>query len=210
MELKDILAISGQPGLYKYVAQSTRGVIVESLLDGKRSNASASSRVSALTEISMFTEGTIFRWPRSLPGFMPIRAANRPSATANRPKHSRPSSPRCFPNTTASGCTSPTSRSASRGTTFWSAPASRSSSSPSRRTAKSRSRADVSLQRAPAPHGAGLFCCTGQTAGVRRRYVCMNFALRRSTKPRDCLSLQMVRCRAGAVARVRLSADRTN
>ena len=55
MELKDILAISGQPGLYKYVAQSTRGVIVESLLDGKRSNAS--SRVSALTEISMFTEG---------------------------------------------------------------------------------------------------------------------------------------------------------
>ena len=57
MELKDILAISGQPGLYKYVAQSTRGVIVESLLDGKRSNASATSRVSALTEISMFTEG---------------------------------------------------------------------------------------------------------------------------------------------------------
>ena len=44
MELKEILAISGQPGLYKYVAQSTNGVIVESLLD-------------SLTEISMFTEG---------------------------------------------------------------------------------------------------------------------------------------------------------
>ncbi|MBQ7856612.1 MAG: DUF5606 domain-containing protein [Alistipes sp.] len=57
MELKDILAISGQPGLYRYVAQSHNGVIVESLLDGKRSNASATSRVSALTEISMFTEG---------------------------------------------------------------------------------------------------------------------------------------------------------
>lgn len=57
MELKDILAISGQPGLYKYVAQSMRGVIVESLIDGKRMNASATSRVSALTEISMFTEG---------------------------------------------------------------------------------------------------------------------------------------------------------
>ena len=57
MELKDILAISGQPGLYKYVAQSQRGVIVESLLDGKRMNASATARVSALTEISMFTEG---------------------------------------------------------------------------------------------------------------------------------------------------------
>ena len=53
MELKEILAISGQPGLYKYVAQSTRG----SLLDGRRMNASANARVSALSEISMFTEG---------------------------------------------------------------------------------------------------------------------------------------------------------
>lgn len=57
MELKDILAISGQPGLYKYVAQSARGVIVESLLDGKRQNVSAAAKVSTLTEISMFTEG---------------------------------------------------------------------------------------------------------------------------------------------------------
>ncbi len=56
MELRDILAISAQPGLYKYVAQSTRGVIVESLVDGRRMNASATARVSALTEISMFTE----------------------------------------------------------------------------------------------------------------------------------------------------------
>ncbi len=57
MELKDILAISGQPGLYLYIAQSRNGFIVESLLDGKRSNATASSRVSALSEISMYTEG---------------------------------------------------------------------------------------------------------------------------------------------------------
>ena len=32
-------------------------MIVESLVDGRRSNASASSKVSALTEISIFTEG---------------------------------------------------------------------------------------------------------------------------------------------------------
>ena len=57
MEFKDILAISGQPGLFRYVAQSRNGFIVESLLDGKRMNASASSRISALTEISMYTEG---------------------------------------------------------------------------------------------------------------------------------------------------------
>ena len=56
MELKDILAISGMPGLYKYVARSQRGVIVEALADGKRMNAAYSSKMSALTEISMFTE----------------------------------------------------------------------------------------------------------------------------------------------------------
>lgn len=56
MELKEILAISGQPGLYKFVAQSARGVIVESLLDGKRSHAAGNAKVSALTEISIFTE----------------------------------------------------------------------------------------------------------------------------------------------------------
>jgi len=57
MELKEILAISGLPGLYRYVAQSARGVIVESLADGRRSNVSSQKRVSALSEISMFTEG---------------------------------------------------------------------------------------------------------------------------------------------------------
>ena len=57
MELKEILAISGQPGLYKYVAQSTNGVIVESLLDGRGMKASRSSNGGSLTEISMFTEG---------------------------------------------------------------------------------------------------------------------------------------------------------
>ena len=57
MELKDILAIAGQPGLFRYIAQSRNGFIVESLLDGKRSNATSSSRVSALSEISMYTEG---------------------------------------------------------------------------------------------------------------------------------------------------------
>lgn len=56
MELKDILAISGQPGLYKYVARSSNGVIVESLIDGKRSNAAGTSKISALAEISIYTD----------------------------------------------------------------------------------------------------------------------------------------------------------
>ena len=57
MELREIFAIPGLPGLYKYVAQSRRGVIVESLLDGRRMNAAAQSRMSTLSDISMFTEG---------------------------------------------------------------------------------------------------------------------------------------------------------
>jgi hypothetical protein len=55
MELKDILAISGKPGLFVNIGQSKNGVIVESLLDGKRFPAFAHERISSLAEISVFT-----------------------------------------------------------------------------------------------------------------------------------------------------------
>ncbi|MDO9136540.1 MAG: DUF5606 domain-containing protein, partial [Lutibacter sp.] len=35
MELKDIVAINGKPGLYEIKAQSKGGIIVESLIDSK-------------------------------------------------------------------------------------------------------------------------------------------------------------------------------
>ncbi len=56
MDLKEILAISGQPGLHKFIAQSTRGVIVESLIDAKRMNVPPTARVSSMGEIAIFTE----------------------------------------------------------------------------------------------------------------------------------------------------------
>ncbi len=56
MEFKDILAISGQPGLYLFVARSNNGVIVESLSDKKRSNATGTSKISSLAEIAIYTE----------------------------------------------------------------------------------------------------------------------------------------------------------
>lgn len=56
MEIKDILAISGQPGLFRYVARSSNGVIVESLIDGKRLNSSGTAKISALAEIAIYTE----------------------------------------------------------------------------------------------------------------------------------------------------------
>jgi len=57
MDLSKILAISGKPGLYKHVAQSKTGIVVESIIDGKRTSAFASDQISALNDISMFTTG---------------------------------------------------------------------------------------------------------------------------------------------------------
>lgn len=56
MILKDILAISGEPGLFKFIAQGKNAIIVEHLETGKRSSAFGSAKVSSLEEISIFTE----------------------------------------------------------------------------------------------------------------------------------------------------------
>lgn len=56
MTLKDILAISGQNGLFRYVSKGRNGVIVEGLNDKKRINASSASRVSALEDIAIYTD----------------------------------------------------------------------------------------------------------------------------------------------------------
>ncbi len=55
MDLKDILSIAGKPGLFKNIGQAKSGVIVESLIDGKRFPAFAHERISSLAEISVFT-----------------------------------------------------------------------------------------------------------------------------------------------------------
>jgi hypothetical protein len=54
--LKDILSISGFGGLYKFISQGRVGIIVESLEDNKRMNASATAKISALEDIAIFTE----------------------------------------------------------------------------------------------------------------------------------------------------------
>ena len=56
MVLKDIMAISGEAGLFKFIAQGKNAIIVEHLETKKRSSAFASARVSSLEEISVFTE----------------------------------------------------------------------------------------------------------------------------------------------------------
>lgn len=55
--LKNILAITGKPGLYKLVSRGNNMLIVESLLDGKRTPTYARDKIVALSEVSMFTTG---------------------------------------------------------------------------------------------------------------------------------------------------------
>lgn len=57
IDLTGIISISGQPGLFKIIAQSKNGIIVEGLADKKRSNIHATTKVSTLSDISMFTTG---------------------------------------------------------------------------------------------------------------------------------------------------------
>jgi hypothetical protein len=56
MVLKDILAISGEQGLFKFIAQGKNAIIVEHIETGKRSSAFSSAKVSSLEDISVFTE----------------------------------------------------------------------------------------------------------------------------------------------------------
>jgi hypothetical protein len=55
--LKNILSITGKPGLYKLVSQGNNMLIVESLLDGKRMPTYARDKIVSLGEISMYTMG---------------------------------------------------------------------------------------------------------------------------------------------------------
>lgn len=54
--LKGILAIAGHSGLFKMVSNSKNALIVESLVDKKRMPAHASSKISALEDIAIFTD----------------------------------------------------------------------------------------------------------------------------------------------------------
>ena len=56
MNLKDFLSISGEPGLFKFVAQGRNAIIVEHLETKKRRTAGGTAKVSSLEDISIFTE----------------------------------------------------------------------------------------------------------------------------------------------------------
>ena len=60
--LKNILAITGKPGLFKLVSRGSNMLIVESLVDGKRMPTYSRDKIVALSEISMFTNVRMPVW----------------------------------------------------------------------------------------------------------------------------------------------------
>ena len=84
--LKGILSISGQPGLFKLVTETKNSIIVESLVTGKRIPAYSTSKISTLSDISIFTEtGEILLTDL----FIRIKASGKlisPKASANEIK----------------------------------------------------------------------------------------------------------------------------
>jgi hypothetical protein len=56
MDLKEIVAISGKPGLYKFISQGRNAIIVENIETQARTSAFASEKVSTLEDIAIFAE----------------------------------------------------------------------------------------------------------------------------------------------------------
>ena len=56
MELKDVVSVTGLPGLHKILGQNKNGLVLEALADGKKFSTNLRQRVSILSDISMFTD----------------------------------------------------------------------------------------------------------------------------------------------------------
>ena len=56
-DLTKILSVSGQHGLYRYLAQARSGAIVESLSEKKRTVFDVKNRISTLADIAIYTAG---------------------------------------------------------------------------------------------------------------------------------------------------------
>jgi len=55
-DLTKILAVSGQSGLFLYISNTRTGAVVEALKDKKRSAITASSKITSLADISIYTD----------------------------------------------------------------------------------------------------------------------------------------------------------
>ena len=55
-DLRKVLSISGQSGLFMYISQANQGAIVEALQTKKRTCCPMSARMTSLSDISIYTD----------------------------------------------------------------------------------------------------------------------------------------------------------
>jgi len=83
-DLTKILAISGQSGLFLYISNTRTGAIVEALSDKKRSAVSATSKITSLADISIYTDEEEVKLQQVLLNMKEVLGdADAPSAKSN-------------------------------------------------------------------------------------------------------------------------------
>lgn len=55
-DLKKVLSISGQPGLFNYIAQARNGFIVEAMATRQRSSVPTTAKVTTMADVSIYTD----------------------------------------------------------------------------------------------------------------------------------------------------------
>ena len=55
IDLKKVLSISGQPGLFNYIAPARNGFIVEAMATKQRSSVPTSAKITTLADVSIST-----------------------------------------------------------------------------------------------------------------------------------------------------------
>ena len=120
--LQTILSIAGKPGLYKLVSRGKSNLIVEALDEThKRQPAFATDRISSLADIAMYTDAEDIALADVLARCVTRRPESPVHSTGARPAqlNCRPTLLRCCPTSTATACTTATSRNCCNGMTFW-------------------------------------------------------------------------------------------
>lgn len=80
-DLSKILAVSGYPGLYRFIAQSRTGAIAEALSDGHRVNFPANGKITTLEDISIYADDSEVKL-REVFGMLKKALANEDAPTA--------------------------------------------------------------------------------------------------------------------------------
>ena len=83
-DLSKILAVSGQSGLFLYIANTRTGAVVEALADKKRTSVSVTSKITSLADISIYTDEEEVKLQQVLLNMKEVLGdADAPSAKSN-------------------------------------------------------------------------------------------------------------------------------